>query len=109
MAQGMIPWTVLLPIWIVPGALLLCLWLYLRRKRHPSQPPDPDIVLAGRKLYEDGEFQREIVRLIPRRLFEDEVTLSCGHQATRLRDDPETHVNCYQCAQEWIDREGKKL
>ena len=53
--------TVVLPIWIGGGLLVLVQWLIMRRVlRKP--PAHPDIVLAGRRLYEDGEFKREIVQ-----------------------------------------------
>ena len=59
-------------------------------------------MLAGRRLYEDGEFKREIVQRIPRSLFDDQVRLSCGHETTTMRNDSEIHINCHQCAQRWI-------
>jgi hypothetical protein len=99
--------TVVLPIWVLAVAVIVGQWLYWRRKWRPSKPPHPDIVLAGRKLYEDGEFRREIVERIPRDLFSDEAKLSCGHKTSAMRNDSQTHVNCYQCAEEWIDREAK--
>jgi hypothetical protein len=95
------------PVWIVCAAVLLCFWLYMRRKYRPRKPPHPDIVLAGRKLYEDGEFRREIVQRVPRGLFDDEVVLSCGHKTSGMRSDTDTHTNCWQCADEWIGREAK--
>jgi hypothetical protein len=43
--------TVVLPIWIGGGLHLLVQWLIMRRVlRKPA--PNPDIVLAGRRLYE---------------------------------------------------------
>ena len=99
--------TVVLPIWIGAGLLLLVQWLIMRRVLRKPPAPHPDIVCAGRRLYEDGDFKREIVQRIPCGLFDDQVHLACGHETTTMRNDSETHINCHQCAQRWIDQEAR--
>ena len=99
--------TVVLPIWIGAGLLLLVQWLIMRRVLRKKPEPHPNIVLAGRRLYEDGEFRREIVQSIPRGLFDDQVRLSCGHETTTMRNDSEPHINCHACNQRWIGQEAR--
>src|SRR4051812_1189734 len=75
--------TFVLPVWVVCGIAALFQWLFIRRMLRKPRA-SPDMVLAGRRLYEDGEFKREIVERIPRGLFDDEVGLACGHDTTTM-------------------------
>jgi hypothetical protein len=101
--------TVVLPIWIVSLAVILFQWISFRRyrKRWYRPEPMPEVVAAGRRLYDDGEFMRDIVKRSPRSLFGDAVELSCGHKSQSTRNDDATRTNCHECATEWIDRQSE--
>ena len=105
--SGNIWLTVVLPIWIGGGLVVLVQWLIMRRVLRKPTVPHPDIVRAGRRLYEDGEFQRKIIQRVPRGLFDDQVHLARGHETTTMRNDIETHINCHECAQRWINHEAR--
>jgi hypothetical protein len=105
--NGNIWLTVVLPIWIVCGLAVLINWMLTRRKlKNWDRPAVPELVAAGRRLYDDGEFMRDIVKRTPVRLSSDAFELSCGHKTETFRNDDTTKVNCHQCAQEWIDRQS---
>jgi ribosomal protein S27E len=101
------PWLIIFPIWTLLAVLYWWTHRKIYRKIHPI-PANPEVVVAGRKLYEDGEFKRKIVSRIPSSLFEDQLKLECGHEACTFHNDPSTETNCHKCAQQWIDSTSRK-
>jgi hypothetical protein len=104
--------TVVLPLWLLAAMMALGQWFWLRRQRKKwqrEQNPDPEIVAAGRRLYDDGEFRRAIVERTPVSLFSDKVKLSCGHETEEARSSEATQVNCHQCARQWIQQQSSLL
>jgi hypothetical protein len=65
-------------------------------------------VILAREKYDRGEFQRTVVRRVPRGLFGDDLVLECGHTilATRREEDIAS-ADCHTCANAWIEAESR--
>jgi hypothetical protein len=101
--------------WIPSLAMLVYSLLLMRRAKERERirrlmdNPDPDLVLAQRKLYADGEFRRRVLRRTPHDLNTDLIDLECGHSVWRsnYRADedsvePGAVLDCYQCASDFL-------